>query len=348
MRAIIPQGPVTARSPDRLDQICAGDTARVKISAVEVQRTIRSSLLHRRFLAPRFWLTWLLLGIMWLIAQLPYRAQRAIGNILGRIMYHASPWRRHIAAVNLRLCFPELSVPERATLLRRHFSSLGMGAVETAMSWWTPDKKLRRLAHIEGLEHLEQAKKMGKGVILLSAHFTTLEIGARLLTMHTPIHAMYREHKNPLFDAVMRRARERRCCEQAIPRGNVRALRNSLKMGLPVWYAPDQNYKSKNTVFVPFFGIPASTTTATSRLAHMSGAPVVPFFQHRLPGAQGYALALLPALKNFPSEDVEADTLRINQLIEQQIRRAQEQYLWAHRRFKTRPLGNPDVYSGNT
>ncbi len=343
MRAIIPQGPVTARSPDRLDWICAGDTARVKISAVEVQRTIRSSLLHRRFLAPRFWLTWLLLGIMWLIAQLPYRAQLAIGNILGRILYHASPWRRHIAAVNLRLCFPELSEPERATLLRRHFSSLGMGAVETAMSWWTPDKKLRRLAHIEGLEHLERAKKMGKGVILLSAHFTTLEIGGHLLAMQVLFHAMYRAHKNPLFDAVMRRARERRC-EQAIPRRDVRAFLGSLKMGLPVWYAPDQNYGRKHSIFVPFFGVPAATITSTARLARISGAPVVPFFQHRLPGTQGYSLTLLPALDDFPSADVEADTLRINQLIEAQIRRAPEQYLWAHRRFKTRPPGTREVY----
>ncbi|MDP1708716.1 MAG: LpxL/LpxP family Kdo(2)-lipid IV(A) lauroyl/palmitoleoyl acyltransferase [Gammaproteobacteria bacterium] len=297
-----------------------------------------------RFLAPRFWPTWLLLGIMWLIAQLPYRAQLATGNMLGRMMYYASPPRRHIAAVNLRLCFPELSEPERATLLRRHFASLGMSAVETAMSWWTPDKKLRRLAHIEGLEHLEQAGKMGRGVILLSGHFTTLEIGARLLVMQVLFHAMYREHKNPLFEAVMRRARERHC-EYAIPRGDVRALLNSLKMGLPVWYAPDQNYSSKNTVFVPFFGVPASTTTATSRLARMSGAAVVPFFQHRLPGTQGYALTLLPALAGFPSEDVEADTLRINQLIEAQIRKAPEQYLWVHRRFKTRPEGVRDVYT---
>ncbi len=280
---------------------------------------------------------------MWLIAQLPYRAQLAIGGMLGRMMYYASPPRRHIAAVNLRLCFPELSEIERTILLRRHFVSLGVSAVETAMSWWTPDKKLHRLAHIDGPEHLEQARKMGRGVILLSAHFTTLEIGARLLTMHTPIHAMYREHKNPLFEAVMRRARERRC-EYAIPRGDVRALLNSLKMGLPVWYAPDQNYSSKNTVFVPFFGVPASTTTATSRLARMSGAAVVPFFQHRLPGARGYALTLLPALEDFPGADIEADTLRINQLIETQIRKAPEQYLWAHRRFKTRPAGERDVY----
>ncbi len=280
---------------------------------------------------------------MWLIAQLPYRAQLGIGAILGGLMYHASPRHRHITAVNLRLCFPELSAPERATLLRRHFGSLCMGVVETAMSWWTPDKKLRRLAHIEGMEHLERAKKMGKGVILLSAHFTTLEIGGHLLAMHTPFHAMYREHKNPLFDAVMRRARERRF-EQAIPRRDVRAFLGSLKMGLPVWYAPDQNYGRKHSVFVPFFGVPAATNTSTSRLAHLSGAPVVPFFQIRLPHGQGYQLNIYPALENFPSGDITQDTLRVNQLIEQQIRRAPEQYLWVHRRFKTRPPGESDVY----
>lgn len=280
---------------------------------------------------------------MWLIAQLPYRAQLTLGGLLGRILYHASPARRHIAAVNLAVCFPDLSKPARADLLRRHFASLGTSAVETAMSWWTPDERLRRLAHIEGLEHLEQAQKAGKGVILLSGHFTTLEIGAHLLAMQVQFHAMYREHKNPLFDAVMRHARERRC-EHAIPRGDVRALLNSLKMGLPVWYAPDQNYGREHSIFVPFFGIPAATITSTSRLARLSGAPVVPFFQVRLPHGQGYRLTLHPALQNFPSGDITQDTLRINQIIEQQIRHAPEQYLWVHRRFKSRPPGSPGIY----
>lgn len=324
-------------------RICAEAAARVRIRFVQVQRKTRSSLLRARFLAPRFWPTWLLLGAMRLIAQLPYRAQLALGGILGRIMYHASPARRHIAAVNLRLCFPDLSEPARTDLLRRHFSSLGMSAVEIAMSWWMPDKKLRRLAHIEGLEHLEQAQKAGKGVILLSGHFTTLEIGAHLLAMQVLFHAMYREHKNPLFEAVMRRARERRC-EHAIPRGDVRALLNSLKKGLPVWYAPDQNYGREHSIFAPFFGVPAATITSTSRLARLSGAAVVPFFQVRLPHGQGYRLTLYPALQNFPGDDIMQDTLRVNQIIEQQIRRAPEQYLWVHRRFKTRPPGSPDAY----
>ncbi len=283
---------------------------------------------------------------MWLIAQLPYRAQLALGNILGHMMYHASPRRRHIAAVNLRLCFPELSEPERAALLRRHFASLGMGAMETAMSWWTPDKRLRGLAHIQGLEHLEQAKKMGKGVILLSGHFTTLEIGTHLLAIHTRFHAMYRAHKNALFEAVMKRAREARC-EKAIASDDVRGMLQSLKQNIPVWYASDQNYGHKHSVFVPFFGVAAATNPAPVRLSSISGAPIVPFFVQRLPDTQGYQLTLLPALENVPGASAETDMRYIHQLIENQVRKTPEQYLWVHRRFKDRPPGEADVYRRN-
>ncbi len=313
---------------------------------MEIQRESQPSLLCVRFLAPRFWLTWLLLGAMWLIAQLPYRAQLALGNILGRMMYHASPRRRHIAAVNLRLCFPELSEPERAALLRRHFASLGMGAMETAMSWWTPDKRLRGLAHIHGLEHLEQAKKMGKGVILLSGHFTTLEIGTHLLAIRTRFHAMYRAHKNALFEAVMKRAREARC-EKAIASDDVRGMLQSLKQNIPVWYASDQNYGHKHSVFVPFFGVAAATNPAPVRLSSISGALIVPFFVQRLPDTQGYQLTLLPALENVPSASAETDMRYIHQLIENQVRKMPEQYLWVHRRFKDRPPGEADVYQHN-
>lgn len=280
---------------------------------------------------------------MWLIAQLPYPWQLRMGRFFGRVMRIASPRRRHIAAVNLALCFPELSARQRTQLLHRHFESLGMTLVETSMSWWLPADKLRRLARIEGLQHLQQALQRGKGAILLSAHFTTLEIGAHLLAIQVPFHAMYRAHKNLLFDALMRRAREARC-DNAIPRHDVRGLLRSLKAGLPVWYAPDQNYGKEHSIFVPFFGVPAATITATARLAQLSGAPVVPFFQERLAHGAGYLLKLYPALHDFPSHDLVHDTRRINEIIEQQIRRVPEQYLWVHRRFKTRPPGSANVY----
>ena len=296
--------------------------------------------------APGYWPTWLALGVMWLLAQLPYRLQMASGRGLGWAMVQLGRRRRRIAATNLRLCFPELGEGERGTLLREHFRSLGMGMVETAMSWWTAEAKLSPLAHVEGLEHLQAALARGKGVILLSGHFTSLEIGGRLLALSTPFHVLYRRHKNPLFETIMRRARERNF-DKAIPREDMRAMLRSLKQNLPVWYAADQDYGAEKSVFAPFFGIPAATITATSRLAQGSGAAVVPFFQRRLRDGTGYRLQLYPALDGFPGASPEADARRINQIIEEQIATMPEQYLWVHRRFKTRPDGSPPLYTDN-
>ena len=295
------------------------------------------------FHTPGYWPTWILLGSMWLVAQLPYRMQMAIGRTLGRGMALLARKRRRIAEINLGLCFPELSETERKALLKDHFRSLGMGIVETAMSWWTPESKLRPLAHIEGLEHLQAALARGKGVILLSGHFTSLEIGGRLLVLFTPFHVLYRSHKNPLFDAVMKRARERNF-DKAIPREDMRGMLRSLKNNMPVWYAADQDYGREKSVFAPFFGIRAATITATSRLAHASGAAVVPFFQQRLKDGSGYLLQIYPALTDIPGATQETDTARINSILEDHIRQAPENYLWVHRRFKTRPKDEPNLY----
>lgn len=296
------------------------------------------------YYTPRYWPTWILLGSMWLVAQLPYRLQMGIGRLLGRAMERLGHKRRRIAEINLGLCFPELSETERKALLKDHFRSLGMGMVETAMSWWTPGARLKPLAHLEGLEHLQAALARGKGVILLSGHFTSLEIGGRLLTLFTPFHALYRRHKNPLFEATMRRARVRNL-DKAIPREDMRGMLRSLKDNMPVWYAADQDYGREKSIFAPFFGVPAATITATSRLAQASGAAVVPFTQRRLADGSGYLLKLYPALDDFPGASLKADAERINVIIEEQIRAMPEQYLWVHRRFKTRPEGEPSLYS---
>lgn len=295
------------------------------------------------FLAPRYWPTWLGLGFLWCTAHLPYRWQLTLGKLLGKLMLILQPRRRHIAAVNLALCFPQLSGQECTALLHHHFESLGISLMETAMSWWMPDARLRPLAHIEGLEHLDHALAGGHGVILLSAHFTTLEIGTHLLAIHARFHAMYRTHKNALFEAVMKRAREARC-EKAIASDDVRGMLHSLQQNIPVWYASDQNYGHKHSVFVPFFGVAAATNPAPARLAKISGAPIVPFFVQRLPDAQGYQLVLLPALENMPGPSIENDMRHIHHMIEAQVRKVPEQYLWVHRRFKDRPPGETDVY----
>ena len=294
-------------------------------------------------LHPRLWFTWLWLGLGWLVAQLPYPVLLFFGKHLGHLIKATSSSRRHVAEVNLKLCFPEKSELELNTLLNENFESTGIAVFETLMSWWSTDKKLKKLVQAEGIEHLEEALKENKGAVLLSAHFTTLEIGGKLLSFYHPFSALYRKHKNPVFEYIMHRRRNS-FTQNAIERGNMRKMIKCLKNNEAVWYAPDQNYGKEHSIFVKFFGIEASTITATSRIASVYNSPVVPFFQKRLPGNQGYKLYFYPALKDFPSNNIEKDTQRINDLIEKEVKKLPEQYLWAHRRFKTRPTGTTPVY----
>lgn len=299
---------------------------------------------HAAFLHPRFWPLWLGLGLLWLVVQLPYGALLALGRLLGAVMYRVSR-RRVVAARNLELCLPERSAAERDRLLRENFASSGIAFFEMAMSWWWPRERLARLAHIEGLEYLQAAQRDGHGVILMALHFTTLEIGAALLGQRHTIDGMYREHKNALFDYVQRRGRERHNLDStAIEREDVRTMLKVLRQGRAIWYAPDQDYGRKQSLFVPLFGIEAATVTATSKFARLGRALVVPFTQERLADGSGYRLVVHPPLADFPGESEEADCLRINQWVEQAVRACPEQYLWAHRRFKTRPEGAPRLY----
>ena len=300
------------------------------------------------FLHPRFWALWLGLGLLWLIVQLPYRALLVLGRGLGALMFRVAGSRRHIARRNLELCFPQLGAAERERLLRENFASTGIAFFEMAMSWWWPRARLARLAHIEGLEHLQQARQDGQGVILMALHFTTLEIGAALLGQRQTIDGMYREHNNPLFDFVQRRGRERHNPDaSAIEREDIRAMLKVLRAGRAIWYAPDQDYGPKQSIFVPLFGISAATVTATTKFARLGKARVVPFTQQRLADGSGYRLVIHPPLQDFPGESEEADCLRINQWIEQAVSACPAQYLWAHRRFKTRPAGEPKLYGRN-
>ena len=297
----------------------------------------------RLYLHPRYWMLWLGLGVMRLIALLPFRVQMALGSLLGWLMYHFARERRIYATINLELCFPEMSPAQRQQLLKQHFDSLGKGMIETSIAWWTSPARLQKLHSIDGLEHYDAAKKQGNGVILLGAHFTTLEIGIRLLSLHRTYRGMYRQHNNPLFDDIMR-ARRETYVEVAHERKDVRGTLRSLKENHALWYAPDQDYGRQHSVFAPFFGVPAALITATARLAKLSGAPVVPFFQTRRDDGTGYDLHLLPALENFPSDDDVADATAINHIIEEEIRQQPAQYLWVHRRFKTRPEGMQRPY----
>lgn len=300
---------------------------------------------RRAFLHPRFWPLWLGLGLLWLVVQLPYRVLLRLGRGLGWLMYHVAGSRRRIATRNLELCFPHMPAAKREQLLKENFASTGIAFFEMAMSWWWPRDKLAQLAHIEGIEHLQHAQAQGQGVILMAIHFTTLEIGAALLGQVHTIDGMYREHRNPLFDFVQRRGRERHNLDAtAIEREDVRAMIKVLRKGRAIWYAPDQDYGPKQSLFAPLFGVQAATVTATTKFARLGRAIVLPFTQQRLPDGQGYRLTIHPPLDDFPGETEEADCLRVNAWVEQAIVSCPAQYLWAHRRFKTRPPGEPKLY----
>ncbi len=297
-----------------------------------------------RLLSPRHWPAWLLLGLAWITVQLPYRAVLAAGALLGALFRHLSPRRRRVADINLRLCYPGLDAGARARLLRAHFRALGIGLLETAMAWWLPERRLRPLiAEVVGLRHLQESLAGGHGVILLSSHFTTTEMGVRLLDLLVPINPMYRRHENAVVDDIMHRSFGA-YFETVIPRDDVRGMLRCLRQGRAVWYAPDQNYGRRGHVFAPFFGIPAASNPATGRFAQMGKAAVIPYFASRLPGARGYRLTLLPPLSGFPSGDEVADTARVNAIVEAEVRTIPEQYLWVHRRFKTRPPGESGFY----
>ena len=263
--------------------------------------------------------------------------------MIGRLLVFLPLSFVRIARRNLELCLPELSSEQREQILRQHFRSVGVGVFETAMSWWSSDERIRKLTTLEGEEHLEEALKRGRGAILLSAHFTTLEIGARTLCARMPTNIMYRPTKNEVLERFLMRNRGRQA-KRAIPRDDVRALIGALKNNEPVWYAPDQSYRKKGAEMVPFFNIPAATNTATSRLARMTGAAVLPYFPERLPGVQGYRMVILPALDNFPTDNPAEDARTFNALIEAHVRKVPAQYLWIHRRFKGLGEGYPDYY----
>lgn len=294
-------------------------------------------------LAPHYWPTWIGLGFLRVFEPLPFAFLVRLGAVLGTLVRWLPVRFTRIARRNLELCFPEATAEERERIYAAHFRNLGIALFETAMSWWSGDERIRRLTRMAGMEHLERALAAGRGAILLSAHFTTLEIGARAITSRAPVNIMYRPSRNAVLSRFLMRERSRRA-KRAIARDDIRTLVSALGANEPVWYAPDQSYRKKGAQMVPFFGIPAATNTATSRLARMTGAAVLPYFVERLPGSAGYRVTVHQPLENFPSDDPVADATQFNALIEAQVRRVPDQYLWIHRRFKGLGADYPDYY----
>lgn len=312
-------------------------------SAREQKRARKRARQQRPLWHPAFWPTWFGLGCLRLLAWLPHAAQLQLGRGLGTCFFHLAKKRRNITLVNIQLCFPHLSASEQLTLTRQHLQAMCIGLLEVGMCWWWSPKRLENMANIRGLEHLDTALAKGKGVLLLSGHFTTLEVSGRLLSLQRNIDAMFRPHDNPVLAWAMQRFRGEHA-GQAIPRQDLRSVLRALRKNHAVWYAPDQSKKFKQHVLAPFFGEPAVCNTATAKLSKLTGAAVVPFFGWRQADGS-YQLELLPALLDFPSGDDIADATRVNQVIETAILQAPEQYLWAHERFKKRGGDLPNVYA---
>lgn len=310
-------------------------------------RTALSFAEARQFLGPRYWTTWLILGLAVLLAQFPFRLQLAAGRALGRLGQRTIPKHRRVVEANIRLCFPGLAPAEQAALVRAHFESLGMALPEMALAWLARPAKIARHIVPVGVEHLREAYARGKGVILVSAHFTAMELTVLMLfALGIPISGVYRRNKkNPLIDRIVHNGRGR-FADVLIDRDDVRRMIEVAKAGGVVFFTSDHLVKpSKRSYLVPFFGEPALTHSGLTDLARMTGSAVVPFLPMRIPGTDRYELRFLPAFGDFPSGDRLSDMARFNALLEARILEDPCQYYWINKRFARRPPPWPDPYA---
>ncbi len=285
--------------------------------------------------------------LLWVAHFLPYRALVAIGNGVGALAFWLIPERRHVTRVNLAKCFPQKSPEERERLARAHFRAFCRGLVDRALLWWSPRARVEQLVRIEGLEHLRSsmAGSGGTPVILLAPHFAGLDAGFTRLSCEIDMVSMYANQKDARFSELLKRGRTRFGDQRLVSRQEgIRATLSAMRAGRPFYYLPDQDYGPRDTIFTPFFGVAAATVPGLSRIARVAGARVLPCVTQLLPGAAGYVLRIDAPWDNFPTGDLAADTRRMNEYIERRILEMPEQYLWMHKRFKTRPAGEARFY----
>ena len=286
---------------------------------------------------------WCTFAILRLVSLLPYRAALTVGRLLGRLLFLIAGSRQQIVDTNLARCFPQKSLEERNRVKLECYRNLGISLIEMAMCWWWSADKLESLVEIEGREHLDAVLASGQGAILLTGHYTSLEIGGRLLTLFMPLQGMYRTQCNPMFDSYLY-ARRHSYLVDIVSRKNTRQLVRGIRKQVPTWYAPDQDFARERNVFAPFLGIATATISASSRLAQASNAVMLPYYPERKKDGSGYRLHIGTPLKNVPSDDEVADATAINHSIETWVRKFPENYMWISKRFKTRPPGEPPFY----
>jgi len=303
-----------------------------------------SNKLKRPPLTPKYWAGWLGVGVLWLMGKLPQMVGLALAVPLAWLMSKLMKRRRKIAERNVERCFPGFELAQRQVIVDDCFRSLARALFEFTWSWSASEKRLKKMGAVEGLENLLDANKHGKGVLVITAHFSCLEIGARFAACSFPdAKAIYRPLKSPVLEWYQSRARSR-YTRGTISKRNVGLAVRDLRKGGVLWYAPDQDFGLGQSAFVPFFGIETATLLATHRLPKMTGCGVVLMFPSYHAGTRRYSVQISPALENFPGEDPLQDLARVNALMEEQIRKNPGQYWWIHRRFKTRPEGEPPFY----
>jgi Kdo2-lipid IVA lauroyltransferase/acyltransferase len=285
----------------------------------------------------------IIFALLWVAHLLPYRALVVIGNFVGVLAFWLIPERRHVTRVNLEKCFPAMGAGEREQLARRHFRAFCRSFVDRSLLWWASRARVERLIRIEGLEHLQALG--GAPAILFVPHFVGMDAGGTRISCEINVVSMYAKQKDEKFNELLLRGRSRFGDQRLVSRQEgIRATITAMRAGRPFYYLPDQDYGPSDAIFVPFFGVPAATVPGLSRIARLAGAKVLPCVTQMLPGGAGYLLRIEPPWDNFPTQDVEADTRRMNEYIERRVLEMPEQYLWMHKRFKTRPEGQAGFY----
>ncbi|MBL8450655.1 MAG: lysophospholipid acyltransferase family protein [Dechloromonas sp.] len=290
-------------------------------------------------------LSWLVAGCLWLLHFLPMGVLSRVGRALGGILYRFGKQRRHVARTNIGLCFPELSAEEREALVLEHFKLLGRSLIERGLFWWGSPERLDRLVRASNAHRVRELLDAGKPVILLAPHFLGLDAGGVAVSRRFDVISLYATQSNPVFDRLLYRGRRRFGDQLLLSRQDgTRATVKAMRAGRPFYYLPDLNARRRDAVFAPFFGIPAATVSGLPRLARLAGATIVPCLTRLLPGGLGYEVSFEEAWTDYPSEDPDADTARMNAWIEAAVRTMPAQYYWVHRRFKTRPQGEARIY----
>lgn len=308
------------------------------------QKKIKAPPFKWSFLLPKYWLVWLSIFLLYSISWLPYKVQRLLSKGMGKLLQVFARQRYQIAKRNLELCFPDDSQEQRDTLLRANLEHAGMAILETSMGWWWPNWRVAQKAEFENYQLIEEILAKGKGVLAFAIHNMNLEFACRVVGLKNPSVVFYRKHKNKLMEYMQYHGRTR-ANKYMIPRNNVLGLLSALNDGEVCFYLPDQDYGRTKCEFAPLFAVPQVATT-TGSLLFAGQANCESVFMASVRTSTGYKIKVLPGLENFPSGDDNYDVTRMNQMIEKMIMLAPEQYLWMHKRFKTRPDPNePSLYS---